>query len=55
MKAPNESEDEIQHNRPASFGPTSRASLQSAALVPAKVYDRAATARVLLCHQVKKC
>jgi len=44
--------DEILRNQPGDLDPASRTRLQSAALVPAKVYNRAAKARVLLRRQV---
>ena len=44
--------DEILRNRPGDLDQASRTRLQSAALVPAKVYNRAAKARVLLRRQV---
>jgi len=44
--------DEILRNQPGDLDQASRTRLQSAALVPAKVYNRAAKARVLLRRQV---
>ena len=44
--------DEILRNQPGDLDQASRTRLQSAALVPAKVYNRAAKARVLLRGQV---
>ena len=44
--------DEILRNQPGDLDPASRTRLQSAALVPAKIYNRAAKARVLLRRQV---
>ncbi len=44
--------DEILRNQPQNLDQASRTRLQSAALVPAKVYNRAAKARVLLRRQV---
>lgn len=44
--------DEILRNQPSNLDQASRTRLQSAALVPAKVYNRAAKARVLLRRQV---
>ena len=44
--------DEILRNRPEDLDRASRTRLQSAALVPAKVYNRAAKARVLLRRQM---
>ena len=44
--------DEILRNRPGDLDQASRTRLQSAALVPAKVYNRAAKARVLLRRQL---
>ena len=43
--------DEILRNRPLDLDPASRTRLQSAALVPHKIYNRAAKARVLLRRQ----
>ena len=43
--------DEILRHRPSELDQASRTRLQSAALVPAKVYNRAAKARVLLRRQ----
>ena len=43
--------DEILRNRPFDLDPASRTRLQSAALVPHKIYNRAAKARVLLRRQ----
>ena len=43
--------DEILRERPGDLDPASRTRLQSAALVPAKVYNRAAKARVVLRRQ----
>jgi aspartyl-tRNA(Asn)/glutamyl-tRNA(Gln) amidotransferase subunit A len=44
--------DEILRNQPGDLDQASRTRLQSAALVPAKVYNRAAKARVLLRRQL---
>ena len=44
--------DEILRNQPGDLDQASRTRLQSAALVPAKVYNRAAKARVLLRRQM---
>jgi len=44
--------DEILRNQPADLDQASRTRLQSAALVPAKVYNRAAKARVVLRRQI---
>ena len=44
--------DEILRNQPGNLDQASRTRLQSAALVPAKVYNRAAKARVLLRRQL---
>jgi len=44
--------DEILRNQPGNLDQASRTRLQSAALVPAKVYNRAARARVLLRRQL---
>ncbi|MDA1128323.1 MAG: amidase, partial [Chloroflexi bacterium] len=44
--------DEILRNQPGDLDQASRTRLQSAALVPAKVYNRAAKARVLLRRQI---
>jgi len=44
--------DEILRNQPEALDQASRTRLQSAALVPAKVYNRAAKARVLLRRQM---
>ena len=44
--------DEILRNQPGDLDQASRTRLQSAALLPAKVYNRAAKARVLLRRQV---
>jgi len=46
--------DEILRNQPGDLDQASRTRLQSAALVPAKVYNRAAKARVLLRRQLMK-
>ena len=46
--------DEILRNQPGDLDQASRTRLQSAALVPAKVYNRAAKARVLLRRQLIK-
>jgi len=46
--------DEILRNQPRDLDQASRTRLQSAALVPSKVYNRAAKARVLLRRQLMK-
>ena len=46
--------DEILRNQPQDLDPASRTRLQSAALVPAKVYNRAAKARVALRRQFEE-
>ena len=40
--------DEIIRSRPGELDPASRTRLQAAALMPAKIYNRAAKARVVL-------